>query len=153
MHPTNLTLLQTTALLDFPTPRGLRFSLSSLSTPNLATSYTLSSVGVVDGSISYLYSSVPLHAPLRSAKVDLYGELVRGYRSTPRELRRPDEAWWWEIWRGGKRVDKRDTLLYGRLFLPCSRLEGLYLRRLSPTRLVRVACVSDGRLRNGGTVG
>ncbi|KAI9793830.1 MAG: Mitochondrial distribution and morphology protein 10 [Peltula sp. TS41687] len=140
------------ALLDFPIPRGLRFSLSSLSTANLATSYTLSSVGVVDGSLSYLYSSIPLQVSLKSATVDLHGDLVRGYRLKPRELRRPDEPWWWEVWRGGKRVDKKDALIYGRLFLPCSRLEGLYMRRLSPTRLLRVACVSDGRLRNGGTL-
>ncbi|GKT51652.1 mitochondrial distribution and morphology protein 10 [Colletotrichum spaethianum] len=52
------------ALLNFPTPQGLRLTLSSLATPHFATSYQLGSVGVVDGSISYLYSSVPLRANL-----------------------------------------------------------------------------------------
>ena len=45
-----------------------------------------------------------------------------------------------------------DTLLYGRLFLPRSTLEALYLRRLSPRTQLKVSCVSDSRLPNGGTV-
>lgn len=45
-----------------------------------------------------------------------------------------------------------DTLLYGRIFLPQSRLEALYLRRLSPTRQLRVSAVSDSNLNNGGTI-
>ncbi|RAL68647.1 hypothetical protein DID88_007357 [Monilinia fructigena] len=89
-------------LLDFETPGGLRFNLSSLSSPNFATSV--------------------------------------------------DEPWMWEQWHGGRRVDKCDTLLYGRLYLPQSTLEALYLRRFSPTQQVRITAVSDSRLRNGGTI-
>jgi distribution and morphology protein 10 len=42
--------------------------------------------------------------------------------------------------------------LYGRIFLPQSRLEALYLRRLTPTRQLRIAAVSDSNLNNGGTI-
>ena len=45
-----------------------------------------------------------------------------------------------------------DTLLYGRIFLPQSRLEALYLRRLTPTRQLRISAVSDSNLNNGGTI-
>ena len=45
-----------------------------------------------------------------------------------------------------------ETLLYGRLFLPRSTLEALYLRRLTPKTQLRVSCVSDSRLPNGGTI-
>lgn len=68
------------------------------------------------------------------------------------ELNRRDEPFWWEIWHQGKRIDKKDALLYGRLYLPTSSLEALFLRRISPTRLLRLSCVSDSSLRNGGTV-
>ncbi|KAF8532839.1 hypothetical protein BDD12DRAFT_868233 [Trichophaea hybrida] len=68
----------TRALLDFPTPRGLRMHLSSLSTPNFATAYTLGSLSVIDGSLSYLYSSIPLSLS-RSKSVDLR-LLSPGYR-------------------------------------------------------------------------
>lgn len=45
-----------------------------------------------------------------------------------------------------------DALLYGRLFLPRSTLEALYLRRLTPTAQLKLSCVSDSRLPNGGTI-
>ncbi|KAF1815190.1 hypothetical protein P152DRAFT_456242 [Eremomyces bilateralis CBS 781.70] len=137
-------------ILDFDIPRGLRFSVSSLSSPNFANSYTFGTSGVVDGSLSYLYSSLPLQVASRSKHIDLT-ELIRGYRHVL-ELRRPDNPWWWETWHRGKRVDRLATLLYGRLYVPASRLEALYLRRISPTRQVHLSCVSDERLQNGGTI-
>lgn len=137
-------------MLDFETPRGLRLNLSSLSSPNFATSYGLGSVGFVDGSVSYLYTSLPLQTISQSSKIDLH-DVIRGYRQI-QELRKPEEAWIREEWHGGQRVDKRDTLLYGRLYLPLSTLEALYLRRISPTQQLKLSAVSDSRLRNGGTV-
>jgi len=137
-------------LLDFHIPQGIRLHISSLSSPNFATSYTLGSKGVVDGSLSFLYSSLGLSVPSKSSTVHL-GNLVRGYRQLP-ELQKPDEPHWNELWLGGRRVDRKDALLYGRLYLPTSTLEALYLRRIAPTRLLRLSCVSDGRLPNGGSV-
>ena len=138
------------ALLDFDTPHGFRLDVSSLSSPSFATSYTLGSRGVVDGSISYLYSSLPLSVASNSSEIDLK-HLIRGYRHLV-ELRRPDEPYWWEIWHKGKRVDKKDALLYGRIYLPTSTLEALYLRRITPTRLLRLTAVSDSLLPNGGSI-
>jgi distribution and morphology protein 10 len=138
-------------LLDFSTPNGLRFHVSSLSSPNFATSYTLGSVGLVDGSVSYLYSSLSLGAlASKSSAIDLH-HLIPGYRQL-QDLRQSDDPEWWEIWHQGKRVDRREALLYGRLFLPNSTLEALYLRRLTPRTQVKVSCVSDSRLPNGGTI-
>jgi distribution and morphology protein 10 len=160
--------LTNAALLDFPIPHGIRLQISSLAAPNFATSYTLGSVGVVDGSVSYLYSSLPLRKEFKSSHIDLKN-VIRGYKHV-QELRRPDENWWWELWHAGKRVDRKsesfaipagaqrptltqaDTLMYGRVFLPQSRLEALYLRRLTPTRQLRIAAVSDSNLNNGGTI-
>lgn len=97
---------KTVDLLDFATPNGLRFHVSSLSSPNFASSYTLGSVGLVDGSLSYLYSSLPLKNLASSSKnVDLR-RLVPGYRLL-QDLRSPDQPEWWEIWHQGKRVDQR----------------------------------------------
>ncbi|KAK2629318.1 hypothetical protein QTJ16_000138 [Diplocarpon rosae] len=138
------------ALLDFETPRGLHLNLSSLSSPNFATSYAIGSVGLVDGSLSYLYTSLPLHTKSQSGQIDLH-DIIRGYRQI-QELRKPEEAWMWEQWQGGNRIDKRESLLYGRLYLPQSTLEALYLRRLGPTQQLKLSAVSDSRLRNGGTI-
>ncbi len=86
----------------------------------------------------------------KSSGISLH-HLIPGYRQL-QPLRKPDETYLWEIWQGGKRVDRRDALLYGRLFLPRSTLEALYLRRLSPASQLKVSCVSDSRLPNGGTI-
>ena len=107
-------------------------------------------MGLVDGSLSYLYSSCALRSVSKSSEIDLHS-VIRGYRQI-QELRKPDEAWEWEEWQGGKRVDQRDTLLYGRLYLPLSTLEALYLRRISPTQQLKLSAVSDSRMRNGGTI-
>ncbi|CCF41667.1 hypothetical protein CH063_11880 [Colletotrichum higginsianum] len=135
------------ALLNFPTPQGLRLTLSSLATPHFATSYQLGSVGVVDGSISYLYSSVPLRANLvpQSDAIPLPA-LLRAYRpladlpprieATPYPLLSPAAA----------------SLLYGRLYLPESMLEALVVKRISPALQLQLSAVSGKFLRNGGTL-
>lgn len=38
------------------------------------------------------------------------------------------------------------------MFLPRTTLEALYLRRLSPKTQLKISCVSDSRLPNGGTI-
>ncbi|KAF2162205.1 hypothetical protein M409DRAFT_27582 [Zasmidium cellare ATCC 36951] len=136
-----------TNLLDFRIPSGIRLHVSSLSAPNFATSYTLGSRGVVDGSLSFLYTSLGLQVASRSSEVYL-SSLVRGYRHL-QELEKPGESRWKDLLERGQR---KDALLYGRLYLPSSTLEALYLRRISPTRLLRVNCVSDGNLPNGGSL-
>lgn len=130
------------ALLHFTTPRGLRLTLSSLATPHFATSYQLGTVGVVDGSLSYLYSTVPLdyHAVAESEKIPL-PDLLHGY-SPLAEIER---------WNRIKGV-RQDVLTYGRLYLPTSMLEALMVKRISPTLQMQVSAVSAQTLRNGGTV-
>ncbi|KAM3422909.1 Mitochondrial distribution and morphology protein 10 [Cercospora zeina] len=131
-------------LLDFQIPSGLRLHVSSLSSPNFATSYTLGSRGVVDGSLSFLYTNLALRVASTSSDVPL-SKLVRGYRQL-QELRRPEDI------SASLEGRKKDSLLYGRLYLPNSSLEALYLRRISPSRVFQIKCVSDERLPNGGTL-
>ncbi|KAI0512716.1 hypothetical protein F5B22DRAFT_290635 [Xylaria bambusicola] len=130
------------ALLHFATPRGLRLTLSSLATPHFATAYQLGTVGVVDGSLSYLYSTVPLdyHAVAQSEKIPL-PELLQSY-SPLAELER----------RSRMKGAREDLLAYGRLYLPKSMLEALMVRRISSTLQMQVSAVSDQTLRNGGTI-
>jgi distribution and morphology protein 10 len=79
--------------------------ISSLAAPNFATSYTLGSVGVVDGSVSYLYSSLPLRKEFKTSHIDLHN-VIRGYNHG-QELRKPEETHWWELWHAGRRVDRK----------------------------------------------
>ncbi|KAK7416555.1 Mitochondrial distribution and morphology protein 10 [Neonectria punicea] len=135
------------ALLNFKTPRGLRLTLSALASPNFATSYQLGSVGIVDGSISYLFSSVPLRVLLtpQSETVSL-PELLRSYRPLTELPPRTD---------AGLQTPQdipESSLLYGRLYLPQSMLEALVVKRFSPALQVQLSSVSGQHLRNGGTV-
>ena len=134
-------------LLRFSTPQGLRLNLSSLATPHFATSYNLSSVGVVDGSVSYLYSSTPLAAHFAPQSDSLPLPLLcRGYNSLRRLVPRDPVA--------ALRPPPEDgpSLLYGRLYLPRSLLEALVIKRVSPGLQFQMRAVSSHTLRNGGSV-
>lgn len=134
------------AILEFPTPLGLRLTLASLASPNFATSYQLGSVGIVDGSISYLFSSVPLRVLLepRSDNVQL-PQLMRAYRPLePLANREGPQT-------QASQDKPNSSLLYGRIYLPQSLLEALVVRRLTPALQVQFSAVSGSHLRNGGT--
>ena len=135
------------ALLNFQTPLGLRLTLSALASPNFATSYQLGSVGIVDGSISYLFSSVPLRVLLtpQSETVPL-PDLLRSYRPLTELTRRTDP------FLQTPKDKPESSLLYGRLYLPQSMLEALVVKRLSPALQVQLSAVSGQFLRNGGTL-
>jgi distribution and morphology protein 10 len=135
------------ALLNFQTPRGLRLTLSSLASPNFATSYQLGSVGIVDGSISYLFSSVPLRLLLtpQSETVNL-PELLRSYKPLTELPHRTNPLL-------QPAQDKPDSsLLYGRFYLPQALLEALVVKRFTPALQVQLSAVSAHHLKNGGTV-
>ncbi|GKZ38010.1 mitochondrial distribution and morphology protein 10 [Aspergillus brasiliensis] len=137
------------SLLDFSTPERLRVHISSLSTPHFATSYTLGTVGLIDGSVSYLFSTVPLdHAPSRSALIPLR-KLSPGYRQVQApiapiaetilindDLNNNDAAY-------KATIGKKATLFHATLHLPPpTTLNALFLRRLSPTMQLSLAVCS-----------
>ncbi|KAL2020841.1 hypothetical protein VTK56DRAFT_7934 [Thermocarpiscus australiensis] len=151
-------------LIDFPLPRGLRLTLSSLATPHFATSYQLGSVGIVDGSISYLHSSLPLTGIAAQSERIPLSALLQSYRRL-HELGSRNRRWLWTTdalpaepahpaRANAERSQERDgsTLLYGCLYLPQSLLEGLVVRRFSPALQVQLSAVSERSLRNGGTL-
>jgi len=145
----------------------MRISLSSLATPQFATAYSLSSLGVVDGSLSYLYSTIPLqHVISRSDTIPLT-HLLRSYRplrelSEPNTLLRafdltrptsvPAITASQRLAQRSRNLAENPALLYGRLYLPRSRLEALAVKRVSPSTQVQLLAVSESELRNGGTM-
>ncbi|KAI9375253.1 hypothetical protein BJX61DRAFT_540028 [Aspergillus egyptiacus] len=140
----------TQSLLDFTTPERVRVHLSSLSTPNFATSYTLGTVGLIDGSISYLYSNVAFEdTPSRSALIPLR-KLAPGYRQVQAPIAPPEESLQ-SILDGTKKAigfgqghtDQKPTLLHATLHLPPpTTLNALFLRRISPTMQLSLAVSS-----------
>lgn len=103
-------------------------------------------MGIVDGSISYLFSSVPLRVLLtpQSESVSL-PKLLRSYRPLEPLARRE------EPFPPTTQDKPNSSLLYGRLYLPQSLLEALVVRRVTPALQVQFSAVSGRHLRNGGT--
>ena len=123
------------ALLAFETPSNLSLNVSSLSTAKFATSYTLSTLGQIDGSLSYLYTNHPLfYVPCQSPNIPLRS-LVRGYR----DLRLPRLP----AHELEKVVERKPTLLHATLALPPpSTLTALYARRINYQTLLSLSLYS-----------
>ncbi|CAI7593227.1 unnamed protein product [Penicillium glandicola] len=164
--------LNTTAqsILDFSTPERLRVHLSSLSTPHFATSYTLGTVGLIDGSVSYLFSTVPFNnLPSGSASIPLR-KISLGYRQVQAPAA-PIQTWGWDSLLDGVSIPglkdrsraeppndkdgentreneakRKATLLHASLHLPPpTTLYALFLRRISSNMQLSLAvCSTQG---------
>lgn len=124
--------LTSRSLLHFPTPTGSRITLSSFVRPKFGTSY---SIGIKDGWVSYLYSTLPTDATTSSDRIPL-PNLLRSYHSLSTNAARHAVG---------------HGLVYGRLYLPQSRLEALLAARVTPQINLTIRAVSQETLRHGGT--
>lgn len=124
--------LTSRSLLHFPTPTGSRITLSSFVRPKFGTSY---SIGIKDGWVSYLYSTLPTDTTTSSDRIPL-PNLLRSYRSLS------TTAAHHAVGHG---------LVYGRLYLPQSRLEALLATRVTRQVNLTIRAVSQETLRHGGT--
>ncbi|OCH84173.1 mitochondrial distribution and morphology protein 10 [Obba rivulosa] len=128
------------AILDFNVPRGLQFSISKSPNALFKTTYSLNALPSLNGSVGYIFTSCELD--VKSSKDVRFKDMIERFRVYD-EPRRPEGKE--EEWLAGERVDKRDYLLYGRLYIPTGRLDALYSTRLSPTLQAMVAAISDPR--------
>ncbi|KAG7290198.1 Mitochondrial distribution and morphology protein 10 [Staphylotrichum longicolle] len=134
-------------------------------------SYQLGSIGIVDGSISYLHSTVPLTGVAAQSERIPLPALLRSYRRLHELGSRERQRYWGtEITHDAQgapaepaastttaapdrsQCKNGSSLFYGRLYLPQSLLEGLVVRRFTPALQVQLSAVSERSLRNGGTL-
>ena len=97
-----------------------------------------------------MYTSRDLTGSIASTKQLILRDLFPGYRQV-QNLPNNDEAIGSKS-RHGDAQEHRNTLLFGRLYLPRPTLEALYLRRVNPRTQLRVSCVSDASLPNKATL-
>ncbi|EMD40661.1 hypothetical protein CERSUDRAFT_111241 [Gelatoporia subvermispora B] len=128
------------AILDFNVPRGLQFSISKSPNALFKTTYSLNALPSLNGSVGYIFTSCELD--VKSSKDVRFKNMVERFRvyDVPRRPEGKEEEWL-----AGDRVDTRDYLLYGRLYIPTGRLDALYSTRLGPTLQAMVAAISDPR--------
>jgi len=92
----------------------------------------------LNGSVGYIFTSCDLDVKNSSdVRVKDMVDRFKVYDQPRRPEGKPEE------WLAGERVDSRDYLLYGRLYIPTGRLDALYSTRVSPTLQAMVAAISD----------
>ncbi|KIJ19909.1 hypothetical protein PAXINDRAFT_68204 [Paxillus involutus ATCC 200175] len=128
------------AILDFNVPRGLHLSISKSPNALFSTSYSMNAMPSLNGSVGYIFTSCELN--IKSSGDVRFKDMMERFK-VHHQPRRPEGKG--EEWLAGERVDTRDYLLYGRLYLPTGRLDALYSTRLSPTVQALVAAISDPR--------
>ncbi|OXV08888.1 hypothetical protein Egran_03356 [Elaphomyces granulatus] len=131
------------SLLDFHVPERLQVHLSSLSTPHFATAYTLGTVGLIDGSLSYLFSTIPLDGtPSKSALIPLR-KFVLGYRQLEAPIAPFRDNGQLTSGKHDAFARQKASLLHATFHLPSpTTLTAMFLRRLSPTAQVSLALSS-----------
>ncbi|KAG4306585.1 hypothetical protein PORY_000573 [Pneumocystis oryctolagi] len=132
-------------ILDFHVPKGLKLNVSSSPSDNFALSYCLSLSPILNGSIAYLATSCPLNGPKNSRTIPIH-RMSEVYHQI-QEFRWPRKRWNQTLF-----SQQKDFLLYGRMYLPELLLEGLYAKRLSPTKQFILLFFNDPKKSDGSTL-
>ncbi|KSA02114.1 Mitochondrial distribution and morphology protein 10 [Debaryomyces fabryi] len=133
------------ALLEFPIPNGCKVDLSSKATEHLASSFTLSNYHSINGSLAYLYSSIPLRNTMGTKDISLQ-DAISGFKmlelnpSTTNALQNP-------VYK-----NTHDSLLYGRMYFPGSALEAMIIKRISAQTQLLIKCINNPHLDKNGTM-
>ncbi|MCO5599908.1 hypothetical protein L7F22_054015 [Adiantum nelumboides] len=134
------------SVLDFAIPHGLSLSISASPSPPFFTNYRLRALPTLTGALGYIFASIEdndgIPKPLElggSSKDIRFKELVDHFRiiDSPRRPLGKDQ-----VWQAGRRVDKRDYLLYGCMHIPSARVDALVATRLSPTWQLLATAIS-----------
>ncbi|KAG8969976.1 Mitochondrial distribution and morphology protein 10 [Tulasnella sp. 419] len=127
-----------TALLDFTLPRGLKFNISKSPNSLFRTTYSMNALPSLKGSVGYIFTSCDLD--VKGSNSVRFKDMIERFKvyDAPR---RPEGKE--EVWQGGERVDTRDYLLYGQIYVPTSLFNAVYSVRLSPTLQASIAAISN----------
>ncbi|EUC66355.1 distribution and morphology protein [Rhizoctonia solani AG-3 Rhs1AP] len=130
------------AILDFTVPRGVHFSISKSANALFNTSYAMNALPTLNGSIGYIFTSCDLD--LKHSSTVPFKEVVDRFVIHDRPRRPTGKE---EVFLGGRNIHAGGYLLYGRYYVPSSRLDALYTVRLTPTLQGLIAAVSNARAR------
>ncbi|CAE6412551.1 unnamed protein product [Rhizoctonia solani] len=130
------------AILDFTVPRGVHFSISKSANASFNTSYAMNALPTLNGSIGYIFTSCDLE--LKHSATVPFKDVVDRFVIHDRPRKPIGKE---ELFLGGRNINAKEYLLYGRYYVPSSRLDALYSVRLSPTLQGLIAAVSNPRAR------
>ncbi|KAG6837923.1 Mitochondrial distribution and morphology protein 10 [Arthromyces matolae] len=113
------------AILDFSVPKGLHLSISKSPNSLFRTTYSMTAMPSLNGSVGYIFTSCDLS--LRASGNVPFKDMIERFKVYD-QPRRPEGKE--EEWLAGERIDPR------------GRLDALYSTRISPTMQGLVAAVS-----------
>lgn len=118
-------------ILDFKVPFGAWLQLNSQPSKVTLNNCTFSGLGSIQGSISYLYTPIPIDIiPSVKAPLDLLSEHFFKVESPPLPTT----------------LKEKQNLLYGRMFMPAQAVEAMAIHRLGPSTQLVSKWVCDPRL-------
>ncbi|KAI0320633.1 mitochondrial distribution and morphology protein 10 [Amylostereum chailletii] len=135
------------AILEFAVPRGLHFSISKSPNALFKTTYSMNALPSLNGSVGYIFTSCDLD--IKGSGDVRFKDMIDRFKVYDQPRRPVGKE---DTFLGGERVDVRDYLLYGRLYVPTGRLDALYSTRVSPHLQALVAAISDPRADLAQTV-
>lgn len=131
------------ALLDFPIPNGAKLEVLSRATDYLALSLTLLNHGSINGSLAYLYTSVPLRNATGTKDISLQ-DAIAGFRII--------EPYHHVSERGKNPKNDKASMVYGRMYFPGSVLEAMLIKKLSKQTQLLIKCINNPNLKRNGTM-
>ena len=132
------------ALLEFPIPNGFKIDTSSKTTEHLASSFTLSNYHSINGSLAYLYSSIPLTNTMGTKEVSLQ-DAIAGFRIIEPYATNTSNH------KSQNKYD-RSSLLYGRMYFPGSALEAMLIKRITNNTQLLIKTISNPHLDKNATM-
>ncbi|KAG7192933.1 Mitochondrial distribution and morphology protein 10 [Scheffersomyces spartinae] len=131
------------ALIEFPIPQGCKVDVSSMATGYLALTFTLSNNLTVNGSLAYLYTSIPLQNTLGTRDISLQ-DAISGFKVIDPQPDKKSNT-------NNNNINGA-TLLYGRMYFPGSCLEAMMIKKLTSQTQLLVKCINNPHVQNDGTM-
>ncbi|CAI5756491.1 unnamed protein product [Candida verbasci] len=132
------------ALLEFSIPNGIKIDNSNKTTDYSASSFTLSNQHQINGSLAYLYSSIPLTNTMGTKEISLQ-DAIAGFKIIEPVLLVNKQL-------NSNLNSKSSSLLYGRMYFPGSALEAMLIKRISENTQLLIKCISNPHLEKNGTM-
>jgi distribution and morphology protein 10 len=123
-------------LLHFPIPNGVNMMVSNRNTDYNYSSIKISQIDRLEGSLSYLSSSINLEKYYKSSHSLTIASILEGYRDVSASSNSTSE------------IDQKSKpyLLYGKMYFPTQFLEGMLIKRFSPNYQMILKFVNTPKL-------
>lgn len=132
-------LRNSSSLLDFEPPSGIKLAINNRNTPFSYSSLEINQQSRLSGSLSYMYSSIDLEPFYFASKSVKLQEMIQSYRDILKPLH--------SIPNGSRYYNKKShLLLYGKLYFPSQLLEGMIIKKFSESDQLIVKFVNTQKL-------